>query len=51
MPIGRRAAPHLIPEATSSASAEPGHPQILLRRPLFLLLVDGILTRLSSVVV
>ena len=23
---------HLTPEATSSASAEPGHPQILLRR-------------------
>src|SRR5215468_10610839 len=26
------AAPHRIPEATSSASAEPGHPQILPRR-------------------
>jgi hypothetical protein len=25
----RRASLHLIPEATSSASAEPGHPQIL----------------------
>src|SRR6516225_5069476 len=27
------AGPHLIPEATSSTSAEPGHPQILPGRP------------------